>query len=190
MHAAQDPGRAPETLLGARRPVSGLFRCITGKASYFSQRRWTADSDGSLHTPLPGTTPIQTACPAATARPPTPTGSCRICAAGASAASAGERPRRPAARFLWSHATAGSFSQQGRVALPGSSARCHPLEQTWARRGGRGVPRDSVRWRPACATARHHMKLHIILSTSLFPRSRRYRLEKLTSRDEIQSRRF
>jgi hypothetical protein len=99
LHAAPDPGRAPETLLGARRPVSGLFRCITSKAGYFSQRRWTADSDGSLHPPLPGTTPTQTACPAATARPPTPTGSCCICTAGASAASAGEGSSAPGARF-------------------------------------------------------------------------------------------
>ena len=135
-------------LISARRPVSGLFRWITGKAGYFSRRWRMVDPDGSPYLPHAGATLVHTDCPAATAGSPTLAGSCRICAAGASAASAGERPRRPAARFLWSHATAGSFSQQGRVALPGSSARCHPLEQTWARRGGRGVPRDSVRGAP------------------------------------------
>ena len=125
-----------------------LFRWITGEAGYFSRRWRMVDPDGSPYLPHAGATLVHTDCPAATAGSPTPAGSCRICAAGALAASAGERPRRPAARFLWSHATAGSFSQQGRVALPGSSARCHPLEQTWARRGGRGVPRDSVRGAP------------------------------------------
>ena len=74
-----------------------------------------------------------------------------------------ELRRRPAARFLWSHATTGRFSQQGRAALPGSSACRSRLEQACAGRGGRGVPRDSVRGAPACAAARHPMKLHISL---------------------------
>ena len=78
-------------VISARRPASGLFRCITGKAGYFSQRGRTADPDGSPHPPLAGATPIQTGFPAATAGSPTPTGSCRICTAGASPASAGER---------------------------------------------------------------------------------------------------
>ena len=75
------------------------------------------------------------------------------------AASAGDRSLAPGGPFLWSHATTGRFSQQGRAALPGSSACRRRLEQACAGRGGRGVPRDSVRGAPACAAARHHMKL-------------------------------
>ena len=92
----------------------------------------------------------------------------------------GNAPRRAAARFLWSHATAGRFSQQGRAALPGSSACRHPLEQAWAGRSGRGTPRDSVRGALTALNGPTHMKLQITLSSSLYPRSRRYRLEKST----------
>ena len=139
---------SPSILVSSGR-IDLSYRCYgKAKADYFSRRGWMADPDGSPYSPHAEATLIQTDCPAATAGSPTPTGSCRICAAGASAASAGERPPRPAARFLWSHATAGSFSQQGRAALLGSSARCQSLEKAWARRGGRGVLRDSVRGAP------------------------------------------
>ena len=127
-------------LISARHPVSGLFRWITGKAGYFSQRGRTADPDGSPCPTLAGATPIQTGCPAATARPPTPIGSCRICTAGALAASAGDRSSAPGGPFLWSHATTGRFSQQGRAALPGSSVRGPPFGAalSWAGWSGGG----------------------------------------------------
>ena len=66
------------------------------------------------------------------------------------------------------HLHGGSLGSLGRGPILGArrpgfftapSAYPHPLEQACAGRGGRGVPRDSVRGAPACAAARHHMKL-------------------------------
>lgn len=156
-------------LISARHPVSGLFRWITGKAGYFSQRGRTADPDGSPCPTLAGATPIQTGFPAATARPLTPIGSCRICTAGALAASAGDRSSAPGGPFSlvprhnrpFLSARAGGPSRQLCVPSPFGASLCRAGWSGGAAGLRQGRPR--LRSGPTPYEASYHF-VHITVS--------------------------
>jgi hypothetical protein len=165
--SAQREPRRPRALISARRPVSGLFRWAPDKADRCAQRGRTADPDGSPFPPLPGATMIQTGCPAATVGRPAPTGSCRMCTAGASAASAGDRfsaPDGPVSMVPCNGRP--SLSARARAALPGSSVRGPPFGAALSRAewsgGGWGLHRARL---SALHGPTSYQCCHIILST-------------------------
>ena len=165
--SAQREPRRPRALISARRPVSGLFRWAPDKADRCAQRGRTADPDGSPFPPLPEATLIQTGCPAATVGRPAPTGSCRMCTAGASAASAGDRfsaPDGPVSMVPCNGRP--SLSARARAALPGSSVRGPPFGAALSRAewsgGGWGLHRARL---SALHGPTSYQCCHIILST-------------------------